>query len=207
MRCYWLKSPRPLISNSFDSSSSINNNGQNIQPLAEVLTQLCVGSLGHNVPPQDTLLALEGMLSLRDQHNLFSTNWFQSECWLSLFLPTLRAMVLRMHQIHHSALESVFIALLEAKLISIQNTFGLETPEGLNQARDFWMFVGQEVSENFLLNSFLFYLKSINSFLFLRLSISLMIINAQIQFMKSFLKYLQHPISLINLIQKDVWIS
>jgi hypothetical protein len=65
-------------------------NGENVRPIAVLLTQLCVGSLGPQVPPQDTLTALEGLVTLSEQHKLFSMNWFQHQCWGSLLTPCLK---------------------------------------------------------------------------------------------------------------------
>lgn len=72
------------------SASDSEENGLNVQPIASLLTQLCVGSLGPTVPPQDTLTALEGLISLSEQHHLFSVPWFQAQSWGSLLTPCLR---------------------------------------------------------------------------------------------------------------------
>jgi hypothetical protein len=101
VRCYWQKPQRNLsfmggAVNPISSANIVNNghddsNGQNIRPIAQVLTQLCVGSIqSSSVSPQDALLALEGILDLGEQHQIFVVGWFQSDCWQSLFLPCLR---------------------------------------------------------------------------------------------------------------------
>ncbi len=102
--CYWQKGQKPLqfpgqqpsihssiLSNSSaEGGSSAELSGVNVQPIATLLTQLCVGSLGPTVPPQDTLTALEGLISLSEQHQLFAAGWFQSQSWGSLLTPCLR---------------------------------------------------------------------------------------------------------------------
>jgi hypothetical protein len=107
VRCYWQKGQRfPAAASPFSAGGQPHplsqlltqqtqpadeaSNGLNVRPLVELLVQLCVGSLGQNIPPQDTQLALEGMLTLRSQHNLFRVAWFQDGLWLGLFLPVLR---------------------------------------------------------------------------------------------------------------------
>ena len=99
--CYWQKAQKPHFSSlqqnslqaSIASSGSVDGgeaSGTNVQAIAVLLTQLCVGSLGPTVPPQDTLTALEGLISLSEQHQLFAAAWFQSQSWESLLTPCLR---------------------------------------------------------------------------------------------------------------------
>ncbi len=99
--CYWQKGQKPSFSPGQGSISSILSGGNtdggsgaevglNVQPIAALLTQLCVGSLGPTVPPADTLTALEGLISLGEQHQLFAVGWFQSQSWASLLTPCLR---------------------------------------------------------------------------------------------------------------------
>jgi hypothetical protein len=133
--------------------------GENVQALVQSLTQLCAGSLLQNVPPHDTLLALEGLLSLKEQHNIFQSTWFLQQCWTGLFLPCLRVsclliialcvplhslieqtIVLRMHERHEQQVNAVFVALCAAKLHIAQEQ------NDLNAAVEFWNFVAQEVT-------------------------------------------------------------
>ncbi len=64
--------------------------GENVSSVVGLLVQLCIGSLGNNVPTQDTLVALEGMLSLKDQHNIFMMDWLQENYWMNIFVPCLK---------------------------------------------------------------------------------------------------------------------
>lgn len=139
--------------------------GENVRALVQSLVQLCVGSLGSNVPPQDTLLALEGMLSLKQQHNIFSIDWFQQDCWNMLFLPCLKvsfyhlvaiiprferycsflftqAIVLHTHNSHYTQLESVFLSLCDAKIQLVQKTHH-ESMNGM--LLEFWNNVCQDI--------------------------------------------------------------
>jgi hypothetical protein len=103
VKCYWQKTQKtnliePPADNPFSQLVTKhhslvvdeNVNGINVKPLVELLVQLCIGSLGQNIPPQDTQLALEGMIALRNQHNIFHVIWFQENYWMGLFLPCLR---------------------------------------------------------------------------------------------------------------------
>jgi hypothetical protein len=103
VKCYWQKTQKtnliePPADNPFSQLVTKhhslvvdeNVNGINVKPLVELLVQLCIGSLGQNIPPQDTQLALEGMIALRNQHNIFHVIWFQDNYWMGLFLPCLR---------------------------------------------------------------------------------------------------------------------
>jgi hypothetical protein len=95
-----------------------NNNGQNVKELTGVLVTLCVGSLGDAVPPSDTLIALEGLLSLREVHNVFQMQWFQEDdaLWASLFARVLRCLILRIHAMHGAELEMLFAHLADSRV-------------------------------------------------------------------------------------------
>lgn len=150
VRCYWLKSPRPLpflqsISSSSPIPSAVDSaHGANIRPIASVLTQLCVGSIQSNtVSPADALLALEGMLALGELHGIFLVAWFQADCWQALFTPCLRVLLLRSLNMHATAVESLFIALCDARCAFLR----LEGQEDSSRRiREFWGYVAQEVS-------------------------------------------------------------
>lgn len=90
-----------------------------------MLVSLFIGSLGDGVPPHDTALALSGLIQLKQQHELLSVPWFQLEYWLMLFMPILRALVVRSLVRHNVELEQVFIALVDARLAHLR---GLDPP-------------------------------------------------------------------------------
>ena len=80
-KCYWQSTPKgssltvlPLSPSHSNNVSSITvssdaatspicptQSGANVSFVVILLTQLCISSLGPNVPPQDTLTALEGL--------------------------------------------------------------------------------------------------------------------------------------------------
>eukprot|EP01032_Pedospumella_encystans_P016148 gene16148-18434_t len=104
VHCYWQKTHKNLpflasiaqnnptgeVSGSAAGDNIPDIDGENVRPIAVLLTQLCVGSLSPTVSPQDTLTALEGLILLSEQHNLFAMNWFQNQCWASLLTPCLK---------------------------------------------------------------------------------------------------------------------
>jgi hypothetical protein len=70
--------------------------GENVYILVDCLINLAIGSLGPNIPPQDTVLALEGILELKKQHDIFTVDWFHGrDIWQRLFLAVLRVSSIR----------------------------------------------------------------------------------------------------------------
>lgn len=176
--CYWQKGGRPIVLNPSaafsgagagasiaggigfgggvqvsgdvgNATTSSAQNGVNVQPIAVLLTQLCIGSLGPTVPPQDTITALDGLLSLGEQHQLFAVPWFQTSCWRSLLTPCLKAVVLRIHSMHRDTIEIVLLALAADGLKSYLMSCGLEStnssPLLQSKTQEFWLNVGREV--------------------------------------------------------------
>jgi hypothetical protein len=104
-----------------------------LQPTIELLVQLCVGCMDSSVSPQDALIAIEGILALSKQHNLFTLPWFQQgSSWGILIRSCLKAIMLKTHSIHADAIFMLLSDLSQAK-ISTDNT------------NNFWSFLGTEV--------------------------------------------------------------
>eukprot|EP00981_Chlorochromonas_danica_P002163 scaffold428_cov168-Ochromonas_danica.AAC.28 len=165
VRCYWQKAPRSLtflhssgvagavVGNGGGSgpSSAIDPaNGANVRLIAQVLIQLCVGSIqSTTVSPQDALLALEGILALGEQHQIFVVSWFQNECWQSLFTPCLRVLLLRLLNMHVHAVENLFNALCLSRLRYLRLSSEQGEEEANNKVREFWFYVAQEIAHEY----------------------------------------------------------
>lgn len=93
-----------------------SGHGLNVKALTGVFVTLCIGSLGDSVPPSDTLIALEGLLSLKEQHDVFNVSWFQEEWWEGLFGRVVRCLLLRIHAMHGGELEALFTWLVDTRV-------------------------------------------------------------------------------------------
>lgn len=93
-----------------------SGHGLNVKALTGVFVTLCIGSLGDSVPPSDTLIALEGLLSLKEQHDVFNVSWFQEELWEGLFGRVVRCLLLRIHAMHGGELEALFTWLVDTRV-------------------------------------------------------------------------------------------
>jgi len=95
-----------------------------VEPSVELLVQLIVGSLGPSVPPQDALVALDGVTTLASQHNLFAEAFFVDKgCWASLARACLVALVVRAHAMHSDALTQLLDALVRGADFSRSGTY------------------------------------------------------------------------------------
>ena len=133
IRCYWKR--RKLAGNLLARGLKLyptqhqqqipmdNQNGNDAQEivggvyvkqLVVLLSQLCVASLGPDIPPQDVLTALEGITTVIQEHTLMKVYWFFNEnCWQDLLGAILRALLLRYHTIHKEVIEDLLGELVE----------------------------------------------------------------------------------------------
>lgn len=122
--------------------------GVNVQPTIELMLQMCVGSMDPSVPPQDALVAIEGITTLARKHSLFSLPWFQEKgCWHSLLRATLRAVLVRAHTMHADAISALLVLLSQADVSLITSSSTGSAGGNGSNGGSIWAVIGREVVE------------------------------------------------------------
>jgi hypothetical protein len=94
--CHWPKQSRQMAAG---LSSAVQGQGQTgidaVVPVVATLVQLFVGCLaGSTIPPQDAVLAIEGLVQANEKFRLFAADWFQSRFLGTVLESTIKAVLM-----------------------------------------------------------------------------------------------------------------
>lgn len=117
-------------------SPDIDGESGDVLPIATLLVQLFAGSMDPSVSPHEAQDAIDGIQFLINEHNVFSTGWFQSGgCWEGVAAAVIRALLLQAHPTLQEGLCEIFDALVKSTIV--QATPAL--------AQGVWQYIAGEV--------------------------------------------------------------